>query len=118
MNIVVTSTILLGSITLSCLLAYLEMYGNHHILINSAHEHVRPPLIRTMYYGDTLISIPLILLAQMVCNTSPSSYPKATTLTTYITFHLLDLWLQMMPVILYFCLNLHIASSIGIIRCI
>ena len=115
MKTVVTSTILLELITLNCLLAYLEMYGNHHIK-NSAHEHVRPPLIRTMYYGDTLISMPLILLAQMVCNTSPSLYPKATTLTTYITLHLLDLWLQMMPVILYFCLNLHITSSVGIVR--
>ena len=43
MEVVVTSTILPEPITLSYMLAYLETYGTHHI-INSAHEHVQPPL--------------------------------------------------------------------------
>ena len=34
----------------------------------------------TMYYGNTLISMPLILLAQVVYNTSLSSYPNVTKL--------------------------------------
>ena len=44
MKVVVTSTITPQLITLSCLLAYTVMYGNHHTM-NSAHECFRPPRI-------------------------------------------------------------------------
>ena len=45
-EVVVASTILAESFTLSCLPAYIEMYGNH-FTTNRACEHVQPPLINT-----------------------------------------------------------------------
>ena len=43
-KVVFTSTIIMEMITLiNSLLAYIELYGNHHT-INSIHEHVQPPL--------------------------------------------------------------------------
>ena len=42
-EVIVTSTVLPESITLSCLLAYFEMYGNYHI-IYSVRERVPPPV--------------------------------------------------------------------------
>ena len=55
-KVVVTSTILPESIILSCLPAYIEIYGNHNT-INSTHEHVQPSLInkhRVSYILTTL----------------------------------------------------------------
>ena len=42
-EVVVTSTDIPESITLSCMLMYMKIYGNHHT-INRVHERVRPLL--------------------------------------------------------------------------
>ena len=56
MEVVVTISILPELITLHCLLAYLETYGNHHNF-NSTHERVPPPLIYTYVKGTIFIKI-------------------------------------------------------------